>query len=387
MKFKTKQEILTYIDDFDVQKYAKSRNFVDWGVSMLSPYITHGIVTIPELVSRVVSRVDIKTAEKFLMELVWKEFFMQVQKTYGNDFLIAPVREDKTNIHKKSLLPISLVQWSTQTIWTNKTVEELENSWWLHNHKRMRLASRCCHRAKLDWKKCADWTYYHFVDGELAPNHLSRQWVNSTFANKPYFMNEENLQKYRPWSIDPDLSWSYDAVSANIFDPNRRSIYHDEADTYETLQTPIEYIQSWEWIMPEKVDAIRILTPWRLDESLLADDVYTLIVLDNNFTKKHPRSAKRLAFVQQYADEYNIPFVMWEYTQIVQSYIDMWSQVILDERRDPVYREVQDIYIHHDQVELLPYSMIYTHTWFEPIMKFFKYRNKTKPIIKSRENG
>jgi len=62
----------------------------------------------------------------------------------------------------------------------------------------MRLASWVCHWAKIDWKKCADWTYYHFIDGELAANHLSRQRVNSTFANKAYFMNEENLQKYRP---------------------------------------------------------------------------------------------------------------------------------------------------------------------------------------------
>jgi deoxyribodipyrimidine photo-lyase len=62
----------------------------------------------------------------------------------------------------------------------------------------MRLASWCCHWARLDWKMCADRTYYYFIDGELSANHLSWQWVNSTFANKPYFMNEDNLQKY--WS-------------------------------------------------------------------------------------------------------------------------------------------------------------------------------------------
>ena len=84
MNIKTKQEIYAYIDDFDVQKYAKSRNFIHGSVSMLSPYITHGIVTVPELVSRIVSRTDIKSAEKFLMELVWKEFFIQVQKSYDN---------------------------------------------------------------------------------------------------------------------------------------------------------------------------------------------------------------------------------------------------------------------------------------------------------------
>lgn len=69
----------------------------------------------------------------------------------------------------------------------------------------MRLASWVIHRAKLDRKKFADRTYYHFLDGELSSNHLSRQRVNSTFSAKAYFMNEDNIKKYRPKNYDENL--------------------------------------------------------------------------------------------------------------------------------------------------------------------------------------
>jgi deoxyribodipyrimidine photo-lyase len=66
----------------------------------------------------------------------------------------------------------------------------------------MRFASYWTHYAKIHRKKLADRTYYHFIDGELGSNHLSWQRVQSTFSHKPYFMNEENLTRYRPGSSD-----------------------------------------------------------------------------------------------------------------------------------------------------------------------------------------
>lgn len=93
---KTKQELLDYLSTFNPKKYASSRNFITGKVSYLSPYITHGIITTTECAEKILEKYTIKDAEKFLMELVWKEFFMQVQMNYGNAFTSQPVREDKT---------------------------------------------------------------------------------------------------------------------------------------------------------------------------------------------------------------------------------------------------------------------------------------------------
>ena len=205
----------------------------------------------------------------------------------------------------------------------------------------MWLASWLTHRAKLDRKKCADRTYYHFIDGELSANHLSRQRVNSTFANKAYFMNEENLQKYRKWTHDNNLQWSYEQVAERLFDQNRSSNFWSEDDWLEHLQTPTDQLEERDNTLFQWEETVRLLSPWKLDESLLCDDIPTIIILDEQFTAKHPRSENLLHFIKQYTQEYNTPFVWWSYETIIQHYIDQWSMVILDERWDPVYREVQ----------------------------------------------
>lgn len=382
MQYRSKSHLLTYLSTFDAKRYSKSRNFVDGNVSHLSPYITHWIITTKECVQAILQRYTIKQAEKFLMELLRKEFFMHVQKTYGNTFTKQAVRKDKTNIPKKSTLPQSLIQWSTHTQRVNTCVDGLSSTWLLHNHQRMRLASRCCHRAKLDRKQCADRTYYHFIDGELSSNHLSRQRVNSTFANKAYFMNEENIQKYRPWSYDLDLKGSYDDIAQKLFDKDRKSLYRDEKNMYDTLYTPRDTLKPYTTSLIQWFSQLRILSPWKLDENLLWDDIPTLIVLDENFTKHHPRSKKRISFVQQYTQKYTIPLVVWSYSQIVSDAIQYSNKIILDERRDPFYRETQIHYTNHEKIKIIPYDRIYPLDSKDPILKFFKYRNKTTKYLK-----
>ena len=378
----TKQQLLDYLNTFDPKKYAKTRNFVDGNVSRLSPYITHGVITTKECVEKIFENHDIKSAEKFLMELVWKEFWMQVQRNYGNAFVHEAIRDDKTNIQKSDLIPESLMNAQTDTKRVNDSVLMLQQEWRLHNHIRMRFASRCIHRAKLDRKKLADWTYYHFIDGELSSNHLSRQRVNSTFANKPYFMNEWNLQKYWKWTEDHNLRGTYEKVGEKLFNPERTSPYWKESDMYDTLVTPLEnikkYCQNCLWDHTH----VQILTPWKLDEQLLGNDIHTLIVLDSQFTQLHPRSQHRLDRVQQYADQYHVKFVLWDYQSIIHEAIDKGMHVTIDQRYDPIYREACDHFVEHEEVTIIDYPWIRSDNGGEPIMKFFKYWNKAKKELK-----
>jgi deoxyribodipyrimidine photo-lyase len=382
MQYRTNKDITDQLSSLDVTQYAKSRNHVDGSVSRISPYVTHGVITTKQCVQAILAHHTLKQAEKYVMELVWKEFFLQVQKTYGNTILHSPVWQDKTDITKHSILPPSLVTWSTDTDRINTVSTTMQETWYLHNHQRMWLASRCCHRAKLDRKKCADRTYYHFVDGELSANHLSRQWVNSTFGTKPYMMNEDNLSKYRPWTTDPHLQWTYEQVSDRLFDPLREIPYRWETDTADWLKTPTSDIISRDPSTHTSPDTLRILTPRRLDETLLADETPTIIVLDEEFAQRHPRSGQRLAFVQQYADAYHTPFVYGSYRTIIEHTIASGAHVLLDERRDPIYRDTQQHRAHHPSVEICRHDWIYTDHPNEPILKFFSYRNKAKPYIK-----
>jgi deoxyribodipyrimidine photo-lyase len=70
----------------------------------------------------------------------------------------------------------------------------------LHNHARMWLASYVVHVRKVHWRAGADWLYGHLLDGDLASNHLSWQWVAGTGSRKPYLFNAENVARYAPAS-------------------------------------------------------------------------------------------------------------------------------------------------------------------------------------------
>jgi deoxyribodipyrimidine photo-lyase len=54
------------------------------------------------------------------------------------------------------------------------------------------------HLRKVHWRRGADWLYGHLLDGDLASNHLSWQWVAGTGSPKPYLFNAENVARYAP---------------------------------------------------------------------------------------------------------------------------------------------------------------------------------------------
>jgi hypothetical protein len=63
----------------------------------------------------------------------------------------------------------------------------------------------------------ADWLYAHLLDGDLASNHLSWQWVAATFSSKPYLFNADNVARFAPadWhSPGTPLDASYATLEA-----------------------------------------------------------------------------------------------------------------------------------------------------------------------------
>ena len=58
--------------------YARTRNSLDGAVSLLSPYITHGLVTLPEVLAGVARRHALEVQHKFVYELGWRAYFRHV---------------------------------------------------------------------------------------------------------------------------------------------------------------------------------------------------------------------------------------------------------------------------------------------------------------------
>jgi deoxyribodipyrimidine photo-lyase len=66
--------------------------------------------------------------------------------------------------------------------------------------------------------------YGHLLDGDLASNHLSWQWVAGTGSSKPYLFNADNVARYAPaaWhSPGSVIDTSYEALDRLARQPSR----------------------------------------------------------------------------------------------------------------------------------------------------------------------
>ncbi len=58
--------------------YARSRNAIEGAVTQLSPYITHGFVTLPEVLAGVAAKYRLDVQHKLVYELGWRAYFRHV---------------------------------------------------------------------------------------------------------------------------------------------------------------------------------------------------------------------------------------------------------------------------------------------------------------------
>ncbi len=178
----------------DPVAYDRSRNFLDGAVTGLSPYVRHGCITLGEARAHSLRVVPAQRAWKFIFELAWRDFWRRVWKSLG-PAVRKDVERPKVALGQAPL-PDDVRKGRTGLPCMDATVRQLVDEGYVHNHARMWFASYCVHFRKLSWRSCADWFMGHLIDGDLASNHLSWQWVASTFGAKPYIFNKENVVKY-----------------------------------------------------------------------------------------------------------------------------------------------------------------------------------------------
>ncbi len=195
--------------------YARTRNHLQGAVTGLSPYITHGLVTLPEVLAGVLERGPLEVQHKLVFELGWREFFRHAWGHMGDGILSsihAGPRPEDTYARE---LPADIRQARTGVPVVDEAVRTLYATGTLHNHARMWLASYVVHVRHVHWRAGADWMVAHLLDGDLASNHLSWQWVAGTGSHKPYLFNAENVARYAPahWhSPGTVVDQSYEAL-------------------------------------------------------------------------------------------------------------------------------------------------------------------------------
>ncbi len=195
--------------------YARTRNAIDGAVSGLSPYITHGFVTLPQVVAAVTARHALDVQHKFVFELGWREYFRRVWAQRGDGILQSLHGGPLPDAAYAREVPVDIRRGATGAPVIDEAVRMLYATGMLHNHARMWLASYVVHMRKVHWRAGADWLYGHLLDGDLASNHLSWQWVAGTGSHKPYLFNADNVARYAPaaWhSPGSVIDTSYEAL-------------------------------------------------------------------------------------------------------------------------------------------------------------------------------
>ncbi|MEL6686985.1 MAG: FAD-binding domain-containing protein [Pseudomonadota bacterium] len=218
-------ERLSWVDPI---AYGRTRNHLDGAVTQLSPFIRHGVVSLAQVRDRVLSSVgSASQAEKMIQQLAWRDYWQRLYAEMG-ETIWEDCEAYKTGFQRDDYadeLPEDILNADTGVAAMDMFIHELVTTGWLHNHARLYLASYICHFRRVKWQAGARFFLKHLLDGDVASNNLSWQWVASTFANKPYYFNLENLQKFSGSHVDTSyhnnkpLAGTYEALHLTLF-PN-----------------------------------------------------------------------------------------------------------------------------------------------------------------------
>lgn len=214
---------LKRLQQFRIDQYGKQRNFLDGEVSQLSPYISRGCLELEEVRQRALQHPLSKSIESFVSELAWRAFFHLVYQEEG-DRILQDLEKPKVSMRQhQTTMPPDIVAGQTGLPSMDTFIHMLKTTGYLHNHARMYLASYIVHFRRVSWRTGADWMYSLLIDGDFSSNHLSWQWIASTFSNKPYIFNRENLERYAgailpgdPRQGDP-FDYSYEELAERLF--------------------------------------------------------------------------------------------------------------------------------------------------------------------------
>lgn len=175
--------------------YGKSRNFIDGAVTKLSPYISRGMITLPEIMQQLKEKgYELIQMEKFVQELCWREFFQRVWWE-KRDLLFEDLKQPQHNVDHHQI-PTAVVEARTGIDAIDSQIREWYQTGYLHNHIRMYIASIVCNIGQSHWKIPSRWMYYHLLDGDPASNTCSWQWVAGSFSSKKYYANQDNINRY-----------------------------------------------------------------------------------------------------------------------------------------------------------------------------------------------
>ncbi|WP_159799930.1 FAD-binding domain-containing protein [Flavobacterium sp. MK4S-17] len=301
-------EIVERIKAINPVAYAETRNYTNGKVSMLSPYISRGVISTSYVYNVIRQNYTAKECEAFLKELLWREYFQRLLQHNKNSDREAFYPDTNT----KKGIPNAILKAATGIAAIDVAINNLYQSGYMHNHIRM-YTSSLCHMAGYNFHSPAQWMYYQLLDGDVASNYSSWQWVYGLLTAKKYIANQENINRF--------------------CGTEQQNTFLDK--TYEELEgisTITEFeensIIQFYTILPEKKEVnfnekpIAIYNSYNLDPIWHKDeDINRVLLLEPSHFSIYPVSEKVMEFILQLAGNINgLQVFTGEYEELKQQF-------------------------------------------------------------------
>jgi deoxyribodipyrimidine photo-lyase len=294
----------------DPDAYARTRNDLTGAVTGLSPYLTHGLLTLREVYDSINARHALGAQHKLVFELGWRAYYRHVWTHRGNGVHQSLHPGPLPDEAYRPAIPMDVQTACTGVPAIDLAVRTLYETGYLHNHARMWLASYLVHIRKVHWHAGAQWMLGYLLDGDVASNHLSWQWVAGTASVKPYLFNADNVAKYapQPWhSFGTAIDTSYEALDTLSRRPDRE-------DCTETIGEPGQHNirpacttapTDQRWAAPDpkiaKGKDVWLIHPWSMGSTRVepTDNTCTIAIGLAECHAPTPWSAQRWRFVTE----------------------------------------------------------------------------------------
>lgn len=188
----------TALANFELAGYARRRNEVlpieRRGASGLSPWIRHGLLTLPRVAASFTGRSEDR--RKFHDELRWQEYARHLYARLGRS-TARPLRRIPLSEHEPTP-SAPLAPWDRTMRCIDANLEELDRDGWMVNQARMWLASHWSVRAGAEWRDGEDHFFAHLLDGSRAANRLGWQWTVGTGTSKVYGFSQSQVRRRAP---------------------------------------------------------------------------------------------------------------------------------------------------------------------------------------------
>ncbi|CAL2076579.1 FAD-binding domain-containing protein [Tenacibaculum sp. 190524A02b] len=310
-------EFPTHIDDIiqrfsliNPKRYSKTRNFGDGAVTKLSPYISRGVISTRQVFEYILSlERPWSELEKLVQELAWRDYWQQIWIAKGDD-IHRDLKHPQKPISNYEI-PEAVVNASTGINAIDAAINELYNTGYMHNHMRMYVASICCNVAKSHWLVPSRWLYANLLDGDIASNQLSWQWIAGTFSNKKYFANQDNINHFfRSRQKNTFLDCDYAFLNTNETPKILSNSLKLEIETHlPKLKNP-PCIENQDSLI---FNYYNLNPTWHKGEKF-----QRILLLEPSKFKRHPVSSKCINFVLELSENiYDIKLVVGEFEELL----------------------------------------------------------------------